>query len=273
MTNMSLKERFTQQERYFYPEKGFIPLSRANSAIVRTDIVLPEYVDSEQIGLDLKRIHTLCWLGGLRHLKIEGVNNQSATESTPVVVGINGDGSAVAGRAAVGKAEPFHFDDFESGNSAGSIWARHQLTWVDGQIHLNLEAMSKRIVSKSKQSGENLRLPSAWGHLLDQALKEGIANIGINHLIFGVNKPALACLMFLIFSNERLYTATSPSELLTSWLINNSSTLLISLVDGSLTGSEDGYRLSAFFGPQLDRALALKVLSQTQPLVKALPAK
>lgn len=269
---MSFTERFSPGEKYRDCEKGFIPINRINSPVVRIDVPLPQFVDTGQIGVDLRRVHALCWLGGLRHLRVEKAGGREDEETTPMVVGVAGDGGAYAGGAVVKKAKPFHFDDYELGSPASELnflSVPHATVWADGKIQLDLEAMSKRIIEDKRYKG-NARSSEAWARLLNKALKEGIANIGINHLLYGVRKTEMLYLLFLTLMGPRLLTSPSPSRLFSSWLLSNFIGLGLSFM-ASLQNQEDGYRLSAFYGPQLDRAIALKLFLQAGPLVKTIP--
>src|SRR6266567_8242160 len=86
----------------------FVPLPDVESETVRILDNLPEFVDREQIGVNVRGIERLCRVGGIRSLTLVGKWDGDTTTYTPTIVGVNKNGEGVAGKTgAARKADMF----------------------------------------------------------------------------------------------------------------------------------------------------------------------
>ncbi|MEI9914297.1 MAG: hypothetical protein WDN66_04990 [Candidatus Saccharibacteria bacterium] len=64
------------------------------------NLELPEYVPSDQIGVDVNLLRRVAYIGGIKHLRV-GLYDGDRANTTQSVVGLSQDGTAVGGMSAV----------------------------------------------------------------------------------------------------------------------------------------------------------------------------
>jgi hypothetical protein len=239
---------------------------------VRTHLPLPFHLD-EQVGLDLGRIHTLLQIGGYKSLRINAKNDgDSGRNVTAQIIGVNSDGSAIAGAI---KTKSRSSEEYSINQSP--IRLRKQSSWPDLTITLDQQELQRRILD-GKDSVHN---PKPWATELNTSIKKGLQRAGIKNLL-GV--PLHERVLWL--STYAIDTAFSISHTLGSktptldYFITDAigrmifvSTFYIFL-DSLFSGPEragNGRRLSVFRGWELDRAVALSAVGFMSTLVKELP--
>ncbi|MFH0863750.1 MAG: hypothetical protein V1858_01490 [Candidatus Gottesmanbacteria bacterium] len=268
-------------------KEGFIPLPEIKSSKVQVDLNLPSFLNQEQIGLNIDRLHLYCRLGGIAHLRIATDHNNDHPFSTPQIAGIDGQGTAVAGRAD--KAVKYLTSQREITENhflpGWVFWAPHTGKWADGLILINTNLLAKQIVER-----ENVHKLDPWVKTLDRELRRNIVAMGIRHLVFNQSRwenyyGAILYGVFAVSSSlNALKIPESPTPIIQAMVAGSALFLpplslsigwyymgqqMLSADQGN--HSHEGCRFSFFaYGPELDRALILKVLSSGQTLVKSL---
>lgn len=258
----------------------FIPIKDAKSERVRFDVVVPEFVDAEKIGVNFRDIRRLCRIAGISHLRVESVTGESQTPSIPQVVGYNKNGEAYAASGKVQAKDPV-FDSKSSINNSSLI--PHSATWVNTVLRLNIDEISDRIGHDTKWA-HSLRSPEAWANYFNLAVKQGITKEGAKHLIFGMNNYQTGLSLFqnidsvLIESHASMFNfffanfgprIPRMTDVAISLIIRNTFLNSINFVVYRGNDNQDGSRLSLIYGPQVDRAILLIIMAKTKTLIKA----
>jgi len=249
-------------------------MTEANTDRVRTTANLPFQLH-EEVGLNVRRLETICQIAGFRHLRIQNDPHGETTETVPQVVGINPDGSASAGKVRVNKIPTYRV--MYSLNNRAALFYK-QVVWKDMTIFLNTEEIKQRILF----ADESVRNPVMWGNEINNALKSATFRSGAHHLIreLGVFDRAASITNYSVMFYTALRGASEHNldPLNTAYmiayalvLVGTSFTLATSLIYGFEREGE-GRRISFFFGPELDRAVALALVTKTGRLAKAIPA-
>lgn len=254
---------------FVFEEKGYVPLPEANTERLRTTLELPFGV-GERIGLNVKRIHLLCQLGGFRFLRLSGNWESEVSAVEPQIVGFNSEGGAYAGGAAVRKVPTY---DYDCNQQRRSIY--HQANWSDLRLELNLKEIQQRILEKSG----NLRKAESWSGQINEVLKRGLTKAGFRNLVIDLT---IYDKFFVTFGYGNDFWSTLRKAMRSSQAFDLRYLLIQGLGTGLLwcffsslvCGPEkpgEGRRFSLFFGPELDRAAILAVLARTRPLAVPLP--
>lgn len=253
---------------------GFIPLNEIKSKKVSFEGDFPDWFPQGEIGLNLRRVHRLCNLGGLRHLSITLVGDGETSKSNHTVVGFNQNGEALAGKVNSSKLVPTHVDKVEQGVTYNVLPAAR---WIHGHIDLNFAEMSQRI--KNDEKGQvSVRSPRPWAKLINEALCQGVGKLGINNclyfsdprgwlIIVAFNYPYLTLLNGIDYLEYARLGVLVGGVLTTNVLIGELLGMM-AIRDGGEEGQEIQCRRSLIPGPQLDRAFLIAALTKIQPLVK-----
>jgi ribulose 1,5-bisphosphate carboxylase large subunit-like protein len=114
---------------------------------VSFDGIVPEFVDQNQIGINLHAIHRLCRLGGIKNLHVVGVNGETSS-FTPAVVGMDGKGHALAGWIGTKVEVPTH--EVNLGKSDHHVM--HAASWIDVRTNCGLKSSGWNSISTSMVS-------------------------------------------------------------------------------------------------------------------------
>ncbi|MFA5933322.1 MAG: hypothetical protein WCV81_03625 [Microgenomates group bacterium] len=252
-------------------KNNFIPIEEASYEGARFNVVLPNFVDTERIGVNTQAIHRFCRLGGIKHLRVTGNTDGETSSFTPTIVGYDSQGNAYAGKTGIKTIVPtFTQTSDEDGYSELGMYKPHASTWVNTNIDLNLNEITKNIEEEERWQGD-LRSTDAWSYYLNKSIKNGLTNAGIKHLVWGFSKSEVFRHAFQ-YGMMGFFHATFDNGSLES-LINRvviGSTLL-NLFDAAVASRNiRDHRVSIFFGPQLDRAAILKILSARTTLVASI---
>lgn len=254
-------------------EKGFMPLRKAQSEQVRFQVSLPEFIDQGGIGVNLREIHRLCQIGGIRRLVVFGVEDVDTSKATPQILGFNSQGSAYMGKAGSNTIIPP--TESYSAINPESFW-RHTQSWRDAVIVVNMDEVSKRITSDEKWA-EGIRDLKAWSHYLNKGIKDGISKEGVSHLLKLPDKVSLAIFGVAVTTNTAGLWRLEPQstqflELLTNYFLMGAGWNTLDRVFGRKPKlSDQNTRYTLFWGPEVDRAILLKILTKTSTLVKQIP--
>jgi len=246
----------------------YIPIEQASTPRVRFEIPLPQFLPEGLIRVNIPNVHHLCRIGGISHLRVGGTTKGEITKYVPSIIGMDAQGNALAGRSTLKtSSDPIESLDMDDSPTSGPSFSRpHSATWVNGAINLNMNEISETIRGENRWR-RGVYSTEAWAHHLNKSLNEGIAEIGIRHLLMGFTRDSLIgtlmSYMFMLVPIGQDLTVETLAKNLTigSLVFNGIDYLRYRKID-------DGYRFSVFYGPQLDRALALKILSKTTPLVR-----
>jgi hypothetical protein len=215
-------------------------------------------------------------LGGINHLKLAGETDNGRTTTMPMGVGLNPDGSRLAGMGiAQEKVKSFSLET-EVGKYRPSF---KNSEWAAATIHLNLEEVQRKIDEKRG----DLRKAETWAPHINEALRSGIRKAGTEHLLTGFTSWQ-KFFIFLVDFNNTLLTASHLSivDLIArnqpkipdaGTLILGLSfnfilwTMLESAFHGRDIGTGTGYRISLLPGYEIDRAAILQVMSRTNKLI------
>ena len=249
-----------------------MPMPEANTSRLRTTATLPFQLQ-EEVGLNIKRLHAICQVAGFRHLRIQNDSEGETSQAVPQIVGVDRDGTAMAGKAKIKKAHTFHVDyspTFEYKKS----WK--QARWQNLTISLNTEEMKQRILL----SDESVRDSTRWGKEINGALKKAAIKGGVRHLVNDLERfeKLLTLFGFALCSSSEIMSALAgniepktvvPRIAFSFALLGTVMTALDSLGYGREKPG-GGRRISLFLGPELDRAVALLALTYTQRLAKGI---
>jgi hypothetical protein len=262
----------------------YTPIEGLVTPTVRVNLPLPAYIDQSQIGIHLGRVRTLCRMGGISHLQITGHTDDETSTAIPVMVGFNSQGGGYAGKLGA----KFDIPTYRSTRAPleGFLGIPHSARWVDGVISSNINEITQRI---NQNENSQVRSSEAWASHLDRAVREGIRDIGSNHLMLGLNKrdyfatpiaytislaDEIGVLAAHLVSGSELIKAPTMGDVTFSLLFMSVWMAMINFIQyhpGLFNRSrEEGSRLSLIFGPQLDRALVLQALSKRKNIIKAL---
>lgn len=240
-----------------------VPLSQANTDRIKSELYLPFKLE-EQIGMDTKRVHTLLQLGGLRTLRITVDDKRKASEiQQPQVIGINSDGSAIAGNGQT-KKSPL-FISKTDGINEGSL--TKQARWRDVQVKFNIEELKQQILG----DGGNARDPGRWGREIDHGIRSSLVETGENNLLdfgFDTADGARSITWYTLGGLVTVLGGLSPAIAFAASSITFN--LLANSIIGGVEKSGGGARTSLFIGPEIDRALALRAYAFTDSIVKEL---
>lgn len=252
-------------------EKGFSPLPKVEREQpedkIKILLNLPDYVDQDRIGVNLRDISKLCKLGGISQLIVVGKTDQDTSHVVPEVTGLNSDGSATVSKKIAKVTVP----TFES-SVDNSAWHDKWISdrWINLEVNLNIDEIALRVSEKP----EGVHGIKNWSQELNKGFKTPIRESGSKNLLQGLetkDKDDLIELAGFVFVFD-LFSALrgahiSPGYVAQSFLFANLGRKICDVI--YKRGNPD-YRFSIFPGPQIDRAIALGILSRTKTLVKDL---
>lgn len=240
-------------------KKDYTPLPELESPRFRFSATLPNFVDPRSIGINLKRVALLCRLGGINHLRVEGLSEQEISSYVPAIVGFDAQGNAYAAKTGLKTSiSPYTVD---SRTNRGSLLAQR---WVNGVIKINTAETANRILSEPRWNN-GVNTPDAWAYHLNRSIRSGIEDIGTKHLVLGINTIDILGVFFVVSS---ITSSSIPS------LFNYGAWFFVhNVVMPYMIRTPEGFRRSLFLsGPQLDRALLLRLISSRSTLVKSISA-
>jgi len=247
---------------------------------IKSNLNLPNWVNTDEIAIDIDRTLFLMSLGGISSMKIVGKTGMETTESMPIIVGIGQDGSTLGGRiSASTKIEKFTNESLLGKRRPFQGFLQNSV-WTNLLIQLNLDEISNSIRYDSK----SLKKSSSWIPHIDKAVRTSIINSGINHLLRGHdNLRKFGALLVAgdgilldrfgisiinLFSGDFNFKIPNLQEVAfeiaftsISWAIAYSM-----LYGPEKNGS--GYRFSLIPGWEADRAILLQILGRVLPLIK-----
>lgn len=253
-------------------ERGFVPIADAQSERLIIKIPFPEFVEDQKIGVNVREIHRLCQIGGIRKIAVIGIDDLDTSRSEPQILGINEQGSAYMGKAVSKTEPPVSLSD--SGYTEGYY---HTERWTNAVIAVDMNALKERIVH-DRRWPEGVRSPSAWSHYLNKGIKDGISNEGTLHLLSLSPKVRLAFFTTAVgldvsgiglpFISTHHPHFPEVSETVLRYFVSSSLWNIVDRVFSGGTIRDNKVRYTLFYGPEVDRAILLKILTKTRTLVK-----
>ena len=246
----------------------------ANTWRLRTTATLPFQLH-EKVGLNVGAIERLCQVSGFRHLRIQNDPNGETSQAIPQVVGIDARGTAIAGKAAFKEVPTSQFDC----SPEHEYLAFKQARWSDLTVSLNTQEMKQRILLSDNKVTDS----EEWGRETDKAIKRSVIKSGIRHLVCGLDAydKVISLLIYSLVSTSTIFVARGGRVDLGPY---ETAAVFISFAVGigafttawgsSRYGKEkpgEGQRVNLINGPELDRAIALAVLTYTSKLAKGIP--
>lgn len=253
-------------------ESGFISLPKVEQEQPEENIQillnLPDYVDQDKIGVNLTGIAKLCRLGGIRQLVVIGNTDEEISHVIPEVVGLNSDGSAIASKKVARVTVPT-FEMHKRDSSWRNISISTRATNL--AIDINVDEVALRVSEKPK----GVHSIGNWAGELDKGLKHPIRWAGNQNLLHNLERfdetVRNGDLGFLCGTTVG-FSLNPPGGYNFESLI-----LVFGLINGAFKAAElmalrnhPDFRPSLFPGPQVDRAIALGILSRTKTLIKDL---
>lgn len=238
-------------------KKDYTPLPELESPKFRFAVTLPNFVDPRSIGINLKRVGLLCRLGGIGHLRVENLTDQDTSSYVPIIAGFDAKGNAYAAKTGLKTSVPPYAVDSHA--DGGSLLATR---WVNGVIKINTDETANRILSEPRWNN-GVNTPDAWAYHLNRSIRGGIEDIGTKHLVLGVNKTDLFYELFVVAQIVlNKIVLNNPLIIYGSWCLWFNVVMPLAYVN---------FRRSLFiYGPQLDRALLLRLISSRSTLVKSI---
>ena len=247
------------------------------SSRIRVTLPFPSWVETDKVGVNIPRTERLMNLGGIRHIRFVGDVDGEHTSAVPVSVGLNTDGSQIAGMGSL--RESVKMQTLERDGAPDRRASFRNAEWTSATIRVNLNEIQRRIHDQNK----NLRNAASWTPYLDKSLRWGIRKAGSEHVLTNFTAPQ-KIMSFLINIHNNLLMSTNltihdilskhvptlpnPGYLLFCTAANFALfSMLESVLHGKDDGSGSGYRLSLFPGYEIDRAAVLQVLSRTKRVV------
>lgn len=249
-------------------KEGYIPLSEIRSDTIRSGLNLP-FGLSDQIGLNVKKAEWLAQIGGLRTVTVKNDPNGETSKVQHTVVGINKDGSGMAGASKIDYAPT---SGLEMKQDKYKI---HSARWADVTIKINTEEVKNRILGKSL----TVTNPESWVPDLNKSIKSEIRKAGHKQLL-PINPDYFG--FYWIYGWNLYYAVTAamqtgdlsiPNVLLSFAGRNLMSGVIWETFSTVISGTEQrggGNRLTLGIGPELDRALVFNLSFLGDPLIKSL---
>lgn len=252
-------------------ERGFVPLPKVEQEQPEENIQillnLPDYVDQDRIGVNLAGIAKLCKLGGIKQLIVIGSTNGETSHVVPQITGLDSEGRAVASR----NVAKVTFPTFEM-NAQNSNWRNTSIS--TRARNLTIDVNVNEIALRVSDKPEGIHSVLNWTKELDNGLRSPIRKAGNQNLLHGLeesDRVVRACYLGfwgttagLLLLNPNEY---NPAASIFAFTAVGGFLKMVELIE--LRRHPD-YRYSLFSGPQVDRAIALGLLSRMKTLIKDL---
>lgn len=257
-------------------ERGFHSLAKIESASlidqpprVTFDLKLPGIVPTERIGIHLRRLHRMMNMGGINRLQVTG-HSGPLDRQQPIISGVAGEGVATAEGV-------FDKHTLKSGSQRRRPSSNDQSPylagrWVDVTLPINITDVADRIGRKQQR----IRDPKAWATELNQDIKDGIVQEGIEHLIFNLSLEDKFDMGYVGLVSVAMGSSLAigvgefkyivPSIILSTFF-GSAGANFTNGIDHYRKKYDNDFRRSLFIGPQIDRALVLSTMSR-QRIIK-----
>ena|SRR3990167_4034847 len=248
-------------------ERGFVPINKVESDRLRLDLNLPPFINEGTVGVNLRRVESLCQFSGITFVHVLGtVDDETTSSSVPMIVGVNKHGEAIAGRAR-SKTNVSEHKVFGTNRTQKLDYSTRSI-----EIRLNISEISN-VISQDRKAVDGVHSNQAWATHIDRALRDGIRKEGTQNLAHGA-EHLLALPINLAYPPLFIYEIATQSLgalVITSAFYTYGK--VANLMDSRVRGEIKNYRLSAFYDCQLDRVVILNARMLRGKLVKPIPDK
>jgi hypothetical protein len=145
-------------------------------------LTLPEYVPTDQIGLNVSRLQQLTRLGGLGHFRVSSQAGDRTTYQAEIT-GMDASGSATAGMKVAKQEAALSSAQVDADKASSEAIDFSEYRWGAGHVIVNLTEMTDKIIGE----GASLRNPRPWSKLLDKALRKGVSSAAEKQLMGDVS--------------------------------------------------------------------------------------
>lgn len=249
------------------PERLEIAGGTAQGVPLLWDMQLPPHVDIERLQINVSRLRGLHRVGAMTASHVMSYEGD-VTETTPNIVGVNADGSAMAGRSGVKKkaeqSRSSYYDLEKLPGHLSEIFGRPVM------VHRINRPEAASTVADMTREGKTSE--DSWGGVLDKALRFSLREGGRQHLT--KRAPAFwRAFQYYIMANVVAGEVSQISEgqaglaLPITYMLAQSTHLGFRALLKS-KGLESKQRISVLpFAAQPDRYIALNALSRIPGLI------
>jgi hypothetical protein len=243
-------------------KENVVPFSEVNfnSNRVNLNFNLPEWVNMEQVGVNLSRLEFLMNIGGIKNLTVKGVSGE-VSKTYLTSVGSAPDGSNYAGGLGTKDKK-----DLSNGKLLNRDLGRIQNTrWGNYQVDFNISEIQGIIQNKklTLKDGNN------WRPILDEGLRKEVSNLGTKNLLSFSKNQLIETFLYNV--GPIFWVLKNPEILIWGIPMNTIMQTMFRLSDGTIdtieNGKGEGYRLSLIPGLEIDRALVLSVAAAGKPIL------
>jgi hypothetical protein len=148
---------------------------------------LPPHVDTERIMVNVSRLKFIHRAGAIAADLVMGYEGD-VTETTPNIVGVNADGSAIAGKSGVTKkaekSKTNLIDPYEVESAYDGPLADYNATFGrTALVHrLNKPELASEVSDLVQHDGKSSE--AAWAQVLDGAVRSSMREGGRQHLLY-----------------------------------------------------------------------------------------
>lgn len=242
-------------------------MSEVYSQSIVSNLALPFHLE-DQIGLNVKKAEWLAQLGGIRSVFIKNDSSGETSKVQGTVVGMNGDGSAMAGATKV---------DYMPTSSLEMKQDKYKIQsarWANIIIKINTEELKERLLRSDKVVSKT----GTWVPYINTAIQKEMRKAGNKQLLSMLPADYFS---FFWFNGWSLYESIkthidNPNPLIIGasfigWNILYG--IFINTLDTLTYGAEnrgDGKRYTFGIGLEPDRAVVFNLAFLGKPLIKDL---
>lgn len=252
----------------------FIPLPQARTERVSLSLALPQWIDTNFLGINVRGIETICNLSGLRSIVIAGSSDGKTSHSIPQTVGFNNQGGAYAARSQATTMIPLSEGRF-SYDPCQTLLPRYA-RWADAQVELNMNEISQRV-----QKSDDIRSVQNWVKPLNDAIRDGVFEAANKHLdedmdleeriIFLGPTLLMSALAYLQYPKIEFAIISLIVGVVSGTIVRHVLDYIRYLVVSKQQGFEKGaYRWSIYPHRPVDRIASLSTLAFLTSYVKKL---
>ena len=243
------------------------PIDEVESDVVKVNILFPDFVDSERIGLNVAHLEKLCRIAGISELTIKS-HSGSRNSGQPVILGVQKDGTAIGGFEKAKSSTESQFSERDKNGYRISKWTKVG-------ISIDIDFINNEI----SESGDDIKSVSQWIEKLEKEISNNVFTAGIK-VLSQKNPPQyliaeMAFYMIFILSHLDLYSGansgSSSSLLIWLWAFYVAKVVMAKVDNAKLKD----IRLSVlnYSGVEVDRTAVFIVMANIKSLVKEIVPK
>lgn len=153
---------------------SFVPWNEVESDRLKIAIQIPDFVDTEKIGVNLAEIERLCDLAGIKEIIIKP-HKIDQDNPSPIVIGHTGGGEALGGFVN----SSIKTNEMENQPIPLEVKGLKPRIQSILQIGVDMEALKEFVVG----SEEGLRSVKVWADKFDSIMKDSLSSAGRENLL------------------------------------------------------------------------------------------